>query len=341
MAFPDEVTSLYSNGCCSFVQELEEFADVKRIPAFHYYSGSVDAVSKKLIIEKYPEFKYVMRKWSGTLADTLDARAIWQNHKEVEFVLAAGWTTLALNKSFWRLSEKKRREVVEFRKKNPDCRGMTLSDIQTILKYHISIADFKEYEDFCWQHSKVRYDVYRYLKKLGKADYLGVSLYRDYWKLLKQTSHGMKDDYWRYPKDLQRAHDKLLAEVEEIKAMEKIEQLNKKQEKYFRAVKKLLKYNADINGYSVFIPETVEEIGRQAKALHQCLIANDYVSQVISKRCVLVFIQKDGKPVATAQLLKGNKIGQFYADELDRSNCLPTEEVRAVMDKWIEMKRAA
>ena len=126
--------------------------------------------------------------------------------------------------------------------------------------------------------------------------------YRDYWKLLKQTAHSQKEDYWRYPKDLQRKHDELLAEVENIKQMEEIEQLKAKQKMYFKAVKKLLKYGTEIDGYSVFIPGTVEEVAEQAMALHQCLIANDYVSKVISRSCVLVFIQKDRVPVATCQL---------------------------------------
>ena len=69
--------------------------------------------------------------------------------------------------------------------------------------------------------------------------------------------------------------------------------------------------------------------------------ARDYYIEVLPGECVLVFVQKNGEPVATAELKKGNKIGQFYANELDRDNCLPTDEVRAVMNKWLEMKEAA
>ena len=39
-------------------------------------------------------------------------------------------------------------------------------------------------------------------------------------------------------------------------------------------------------------------------------------------------------PVATAEVKNDGKIGQFYADERDRSNCLPTPEVKAVFEKW-------
>lgn len=36
-----------------------------------------------------------------------------------------------------------------------------------------------------------------------------------------------------------------------------------------------------------------------------------------------------------------NKYRVNNVDELDRNNCLPSDEVRAVMNKWIEMKECA
>ena len=140
---------------------------------------------------------------------------------------------------------------------------------------------------------------------------------------------------------MQKKHDELREEVARIEELKRLETLKAKQEKYIKAVKNYLPMNYDIDGYTVFVPGTVEEIDRQAKELHQCLITCDYISRVIKGECVLVFVQKNGEPVATAELKKGNKIGQFYANELDRDNCLPTDKVRAVMNKWIELKKAA
>ena len=141
--------------------------------------------------------------------------------------------------------------------------------------------------------------------------------------------------------DLQKKHDELREEVQQLKAMKRIEELKLKQEKYSKVVKKLLKLKLESDGYSVYIPETIEEINAHATALHQCLITADYVSKVIRKECLLVFVRKGDTPIATAQVNKDDSIGQFYADELDRSNCLPTDEVRAVMNKWIELKKVA
>jgi len=115
----------------------------------------------------------------------------------------------------------------------------------------------------------------------------------------------------------------------------------KKEAAYKKTVKKLFKLKAKIGGYDVFVPETIDEIERQADALNQCLIYCDYVQKVIDKKCVLVFVQKDGVPVATAELLSRNRIGQFYADEADRDDCLPPEDVVNAVKEWIKRKKAA
>ena len=59
------------------------------------------------------------------------------------------------------------------------------------------------------------------------------------------------------------------------------------------------------------------------------------------KKYLIAFIRQEGKPIATAQLYAGEKIGtwrigQFYANELDRSNCRPSDEVQAAFNKWLE-----
>lgn len=340
VAFPNQKTSLYREGYCPFIQELEDYGECN-IPAFYYCSRDPNEKEKQLIISLYPDFRYVLKKWNGTIAKTLKLLRIWKEHKEVEFMLAAGYEVLAFNKAFWKLTETKRKEVIIFLKHNPEYKTKQLGSIQTVIKYNLTSQDLQEYEVFCDSYGKVKYDVFRYLEKAGLADWSGVQLYRDYYNLLKQTNHKKTDNYWRFPKNLAQKHNELLKEVEQINLTKDIEKLKPKQANYLKAVKKLLKYNMEIDGYSVYIPSTVEDISYQARVLHQCLIQCDYVSKVINKECVLVFIKKNGMPVATAQLLKGNKIGQFYANELDRKNCLPSPEVKAVMNKWIEYKKVA
>lgn len=338
VGFPGEVNSYYKKNCCTFNQKLDEYGDCNKIKAF--YSFPIGEKEKGLIISKYPDFKYVLNKYSDTIENTMLALDIWKAHKEVEYILASGYVKVALSNAFWKLSENKQKEISMFIRKNPAKKSLRLSDIQNIIKYNLSDNEFESYKTWCLHYGKCGYEVYKYLVKHDKADYQGLSLYRDYMALLKQTLHDRKEDYWRFPKNLQKKHDELREEVARIEELKRLETLRAKQEKYLKAVEKYLSMNYDIDGYTVFVPDSVEEIDRQAKELHQCLVSCDYISRVIKGECVLVFVQKNGEPIATAELKKGNKIGQFYANELDRDNCLPTDEVREVMNKWLEMKMA-
>ena len=254
-------------------------------------------------------------------------------------MLAAGFENVALNKSFWRYSEKKRKEIVEFLKA-ADKRILkySLADVLIMLNNHISFDEFNTYNSFYYK-SKLSYPAFKYLQKKKMLDYNGVSLYCDYKSLLKQTNH--KGEYWLFPKDLEKKHDELREEVARIKALEEAEKLKTKQKDYLKAIKKWLGSEQTIDGFTIYVPDDVLDIKFQAEYLHQCLISCDYISKVINQRCVLVFIRKGNKPIATAELLNGNKIGQFYANELDRSNCLPSPKVKAVMNKWLENKRVA
>lgn len=336
VGFPDEVNSLYHNHGLTFIQRLDEYGECKPIKSFG--SRKLTESEKNAIARKYHGFVYVMNKWRGTIENVFPALNLWKEHGEIEFLLAAGFEKIALNKAFWKLTEKKRKEIVMYLRKTGR-KDFSLIDIQTILKHKISDDEFSDYKSFCFHYRKVGYELYKYLVKIGRADIMGIMLYRDYHNMLLQTAHDANDVYWKFPKDLQKKHDEIRDEVARLRAFAEAERLKKKQNDYFGAVEKWLGLRLESGGYCVRVPATVEEISYHAEKLHQCLVTGDYISKVIRKECVLVFVTKGSEPVATAQILKGNKIGQFYADELDRSNCLPTEEVREVMNKWIEWKK--
>ena len=100
-------------------------------------------------------------------------------------------------------------------------------------------------------------------------------------------------------------------------------------------MKKLLKKRlVTRSGISVYVPEDIADIQKQAKALNQCLITSDYIGKVIQRKCVLVFIRDGKKPMATAELLPNGKIGQFYGNELDFNDCLPQKKAKYALRKW-------
>jgi hypothetical protein len=80
-------------------------------------------------------------------------------------------------------------------------------------------------------------------------------------------------------------------------------------------------------------------VDKHAKALHQCLVYADYIGKMARQRCLLVFIADSaGKPVATAEILPGGKLGQFFADELDRDydKMKPSADAEKALSKWLK-----
>lgn len=107
--------------------------------------------------------------------------------------------------------------------------------------------------------------------------------------------------------------------------------------RYKKAIKRFEGWDRIIDGYNIIVPKTMEQWKTQSNVLNQCIIRMNYMDKV-NKNFVLFFILKGDKPIATCEVtnLLEKKIGQFYADEHDRINCLPTPEVLNAMHKYLD-----
>ena len=114
------------------------------------------------------------------------------------------------------------------------------------------------------------------------------------------------------------------------------EEEQKKKDDFEKMMKKWNGKSIKMNDIEIYVPRTYEEVDAHAKALHQCLIYADYIKKVIEKKLLLVFVSKNGKPNATAEIKRDGTIGQFYADERSK-NIFPSEVVKKIMNEWIEM----
>lgn len=329
IAVPGEVYSRY----CSDVAQLEDWGDCDKIDTLG--SEFVSEADKTTIEMVYPEFRYVLKKWERpTKQLVMSVLPIWQEHRETEMLLAGGLENLVLNKSFWKLSKAKRTELHLWLKNNKtyDVKILKLKDLQAIIKYKISYEQWQSYkkaETSCYH--KMPYTLFSYLStQEGNISEL-FRLYEDYIRLVKQTEHNLKDSYWKYPKDLRLFHNRTLEEVGQIK----INRDKSKFEKMQKVIKQYLKYNDTIEGYCIYFSFDSKEWNNQANILHQCIVRCDYMQKVVNRNCLLAFIQKDGIPVATAEILPGKKIGQFYTDE-HLPNYYPSKELKDIFDKWLE-----
>lgn len=284
----------------------------------------------EIIYSLYPDFKYTVKKmkYECAISKVLSVLKKWIEHpKEVEMLYGVGYGQFSWNKALYKQTKENKDRLIKF-----------LIKMQKIGKFGLNYNECRQYakiKDFDTEYIKysngMPYDVF--IKRVKGKDKETIDYwrwhYKDYIRLAEEQGHNIKDDYWKYPKDLKAAHDKLMGEKARREAAKKIEEFKP----LIRRIKKYLKYNSEIDGYSIFFTAKYEEWKKQADTLHQCILASEYYK---NKNCILAFIRKDNVPIATVEIKKNKEIGQFYANEWDRANCLPSEEVKKVFYKWFE-----
>ena len=110
-----------------------------------------------------------------------------------------------------------------------------------------------------------------------------------------------------------------MKKLEEKERMKKIADSIKQKEKYSK------KHTLNVDDLVFYFPYDLEDIKNQAKVLNQCLISCDYHIKYANKEKILVFIKKNNKPYATAEISQNKHIKQFYLNEKDRCKCNPSE----------------
>lgn len=318
----------YGNETCP-KETWGRYGDYISSPAIYDYR-KVTPEEYDIIYSLYPDFKYTVKKMTYELSITsvLYILREWIAHpQDIEMLYALGYQHYIGLKSLYTISKDKKDRLIKFLIK---CSKMGYKGIN--FKEARQWANIKDFDfDYIKYANTIKYDVY--INRLKGADKETMEYwhwhYNDYLKLAKEQGHNIKDEYWKYPKDLKKAHDKLLSEKARIEAAKRVEEFKP----LIKRIKKYLKYNSEIDGYEIFFTANPEEWLYQANALHQCIVASGYYKKTT---CILAFIRQNNKPIATVEIKKNKEIGQFYANERDRANCNPSEEVKKVFYKWFE-----
>lgn len=299
----------------------------------------VEKADERVICKLYPDFKWVLKKTDKRLNTNhlFKLLTMWKKFpSQVEALVAGGFYSLAYNSNTYTAKDKK--QILGWLREHPEeGKEVNLNDIRVMLRENIGIPELN-----MWKlDNRDRWMGYLTYKEWKWLDNRSRSMYRDYKEMAKEAGHDLKDPYWHFPKDLKKAHDKVMCEVENIRAMKKAEELKKKQTDYIATIKRFLGKTYKGRGVEVFVPDNVQQIEKQAKALHQCLIANNYIDKVIKKEIVLVFVMENGESLATAELIcKGRKfeLGQFYGDEA-KENCNAPRKAQTALKKWAELHK--
>jgi hypothetical protein len=295
------------------------------------------------ICRVHPDFKYVVQK-AGEMpvAKMFNILIAWKKNHNVELLVGANLDYLALNKSFAKLTKLKQKAVLNFIRVTPGADGWSLSKINFVMNKKGTPEDFDAWQKFRPLSKVVDY---RWFKKYGanKDKYI---LYIDYMQMAKYCGHDMKEDYWKYPKSIKKAHDKvmkqyrLILEAEAIAAKKaRAKEAREKERNFKKFAGAFCESVSRACGLVAYIPQTFGKVSEHAKALHQCLTYADYTGKMAKRDCLLVFVADvAGHSVATAEIAPNGNVVQFYADE-DREkteDMKPTAEAQTVLEKWLK-----
>lgn len=291
------------------------------------------------VLRVYPNFKYIINKinkndlYNPLLMDIIE---VYKKHPEVEGLCQLGLYRIALNQQLYKLSLPKRKEVIKFIMEHHEQmnKWTTLRAIQCCIKYKSDLNTYDKYNR-AYYKDKLTFKDWIYLEKKNKTSANEVRLYVDYLEMVKKVGHDLNDPYWHYPSNIEKAHAKVMEEVKEVR-----ETASKLKGEYLKAVvEPMLKYNAKVNDYDIFIADDIQKIQKQCDVLYQCLIRNGYINKVLMQEEILVFIWKDDKPIATAEVFYDGKLGQFYGDERGHArgeSCLPPDDVQEAFNIWFK-----
>lgn len=307
--------------------------------------GYPNEEEKQKILKLYPDFKWILKKHNLSTASIFKILGIWKNHKEVEFLLDAGYKSLAMNKNIWSLKKESMSKVIQWLRDNKEVKNPDLVSINTCLKYNISWTEYLLYAQRDKTYN-LTYDEWLYVKNGNNA-----ALYNDYRFMCKKAGHKWSDPYWHFPKNLRKMHDKVKEECDAIDEARRIaaimeskrkaaEEEKKKAERYKKFEKEMQKKFSSMilneNKIMVFVPQYVQDVIKQAEKLNQCLITADYIRHVVERHDLLVFVYKGNKPYATAELLKNGKkykLGQFYGNER-KDDYMAKDDAKDALKKW-------
>ncbi len=352
VSFPGERITRYYYNYFGYKQELEEWAhEIKTDALMGKCEQKLDDV-KVMLFEVDSKLFYFCKKLDSSFSypKLFDLVRIYREHPECETLIQYGFYDLALNKSLYKLSKQKLKQVLQAVNELKDSGIYGKITLRQIQEYNLhmknKIPTIKEWFDwygitnnFGRYGRQIEYEDWKYIqRKINNskgAIQITCNEYLDYLEMAKKVGHNIEDPYWRYPNDFRKMHDKVMEQLNAVS----LAKLALQQDFLKVVCKSMVKFNKEVNGYQIFISTEAKEWKQTCDDLYQCLIRNGYMKKVIDQETIIVFIWKDNKPVATAELDYEKNIKQFYGDERGHSrgeSCKPSDEVQEAFNIWLE-----
>ena len=304
----------------------------------------------ELVKSRHPGFKWLLDKVVAVYKDTLSRAKMWEfmeawkRWPECERLFNGGYEKLCLSTPFAKAPYKKQHKMFEFLQSHPEVKDPGWSELNYIMQKSITQEEY-----WLCRNLQVGIEEYRYLCKQRTAKHSDLyslkRLYRDYINMAENNKHDVKDDYWKWPKNLCKAHAKVMTEYYAIieaerlaRAKELRREEREKKKKFVAIAKKFAKSTARFDGLKAYVPQDIRTVNEQANALHQCLMSADYIGTMADRECLLLFIADNaGNPVATAEITPQGKVAKFYANQadFDSDKMKPSDAAQKALDMWV------
>ena len=184
-------------------------------------------------------------------------------------------------------------------------------------------------------------------KQLKKSRYYKykyglISDYMDYERMISALGYPEDDDYYRFPKDLNAAHDAIIDEYNAHLAAERkrkaAEERKKKLEEERLFIESILpnlqKYNMEDDKYLIRALESADDFRQEGIHNHNCV--GTYAERALKGKAKVFVLRKVEAPeisfVTIELALDEKSIKQCYGT----GNRLPDEEVKAWVDHWLK-----
>lgn len=348
--FPEEtVRASWYYGYGRHKAELYDYVELKdRIRAIEsgYDMQQPAHRIRKLLLNYYPELKYLIKKLEDQALKNpymlIDIIKTYKEHPESENLFAMGFYEIANNKTLYRLSKPKKTQIINFLRQLDIVapHNYKLKEIQRALKLGIDVKLWQDMTNFyqSWYYrasdtidysvSSYHTKVYRYCMNKG----IQLSYFQDIKQMVSQLGHDTQSDYWVFPNNPVKMHERLSKQIENQKQA----QAKRKLEMLPKIAKANLEKPMNFDGgYQLFIPTKYEEFEACKTLLHQCLLSADYIGKMARGGSLIVMLWKDGKPSSTAEIdYKGNLL-QFYGNEWNRNDCKPKQEEYKILESFM------
>ena len=176
------------------------------------------------------------------------------------------------------------------------------------------------------------------LRQRGRNEKADSTILEDYWRVAAGEGVDLRDPYNRYPPDLMKAHDRVMAIRKAREAAEAAEKLAAENEKlragFAKQLEQLAAYAWSADGMLIRPAEQPEELTREGDVLHHCV--GTYRNKHAEGRSAIFFIRREDKPEEPWYTLELNTKELTVIQNRGKGNSARTESVRKFEEKWLE-----